>query len=391
MWTLTNQTPARVLSGSHYPRQPKAAQGTALLAVLWLSAALATIAISLADTVRGEAERSATAVDGLRSQDLAIGGLRRAILYMASGRTPRDHPPPPPPAVVGLRSQDLAIGGLRRAILYMDWGRTHPDNPRFKPPVPFFAFDFPEGQTVVDIIPETAKFNINSAPQEDLFSLLVNLGVDPARAQDIAAAIVDWRSPPPELSSSFDDFYASLHPPYLAPHARFQEIEELLSVKGVTPDLFYGTWQPTPEGAPQHLSLRTGLGECVSVFGATRQFDVNTAPPAVLAAVGVPPEGVAALVQQRRAQAFLTPADLAPFAQIAGPGFARLRIGGYTMFTLRSTARLRLVNGQLSDLRRTVAAQVKFLPAGYDTSYHILRWYDTAVGQASGHVSPDLH
>jgi hypothetical protein len=127
------------------------------------------------------------------------------------------------------------------------------------------------------------------------------------------------------------------------------------------------------------------------VFGATRQFDVNTAPPAVLAAVGVPPEGVAALVQQRRAQAFLTPADLAPFAQIAGPGFARLRIGGYTMFTLRSTARLRLVNGQLSDLRRTVAAQVKFLPAGYDTSYHILRWYDTAVGQASGPVSPDLH
>src|ERR1039458_1213239 len=254
MWTLTNQTPARVLSGSHYPRQPKAAQGTALLAVLWLSAALATIAISLADTVRGEAERSATAVDGLRSQDLAIGGLRRAILYM-------------------------------------DWGRTHPDNPRFKPPVPFFAFDFPEGQTVVDVIPETAKFNINSAPQEDLFSLLVNLGVDPARAQDIAAAIVDWRSPPPELSSSFDDFYASLHPPYLAPHARFQEIEELLSVKGVTPDLFYGTWQPTPEGAPQHLSLRTGLGECVSVFGATRQFDVNTAPPAAGAARGGRPAG----------------------------------------------------------------------------------------------------
>jgi type II secretory pathway component PulK len=239
-------------------------RGTALLAVLWLSAALATIAISLADTVRGEAERSATAVDGLRSQDLAVGGLRRAILYM-------------------------------------DWGRRHPDNPAFKPPVPFFAFDFPEGQTMVDIVPETAKFNINSAQPGDLFRLLANLGVDPASAQEIAAAIVDWRSaPPPDISSPFDGFYASLHPPYLAPHTRFQEIEELLSVKGVTPDLFYGAWQPTPEGATQHLSLRTGLGECVSVFGATSQFDVNTAPPAVLAAVGIPPEGVAALVQQQR-------------------------------------------------------------------------------------------
>jgi len=318
--------------GRHGPNR-----GSALLAVLWLSAALATIAISLADTVRGEAERSATAVDGLRSQDLAIGGLRRAILYM-------------------------------------DWGRKYPD--RFKPPGPFFTFDFPEGQTIVDIIPETAKFDINATQPADLFSLLLNLGVDPARAQDIVAAIVDWRSaPPPTFSSPFDSFYASLHPPYLAPHTRFQEIEELLSVRGVTPDIFYGGWQPAPEGATQHLSRRTGLAECVSVFGATTQFDVNTAPPAVLAAAGVPPPGVAALVQQRRVQPFLTPADLAPFADIAGPGFTHLRIGGYTIFTLRSAARVRLANGQLSDLRRTVAALVKFLPVG-DTSYHILRWYD---------------
>ena len=331
-----------------------AAQGSALLAVLWLSAALATIAISLADTVRGEAERSATAVDGLRSQDLAVGGLRRAILYM-------------------------------------DWGRSHPDNPRFKPPVPFFAFDFPEGQTVVDVLPEDAKFDINAAVPGDLFNLLVNLGVDAARAQDITAAIVDWRAPPPGGSSPFDDFYASRRPPYRAAHARFQEIEELLSVVGVTPDLFYGTWQPAAEGSGQHLALRTGLADCVSVFGATRQFDVNTAAPAVLAAIGIPPEGVAALVQQRRAHAFLTQTDLAPFAEIAGPGFARLRVGGLSIFTLRSTARLRLVNGQLSDLRRTVGAQVAFLGGNSDSSYHILRWYDTPVGQASAPRPPDLH
>ena len=112
------------------------------------------------------------------------------------------------------------------------------------------------------------------------------------------------------------------------------------------------------------------------MFGSIGQFDVNTAPPAVLATLGIPPEGVAALVQQRRAQPFLKPDDLTPFAQIAGPGFTRLRIGGLTMFTLRSTARVRLANGQLSDLRRSVAALVKFLPPTFDTSYHILRWYD---------------
>ena len=314
------------------------ARGTALLAVLWLSAALATIAISLADTVRGEAERSATAVDGLRSQLLAEGGLRRAILYM-------------------------------------DWGRTHPNIAQFKPAGPFFAFDFPEGQAVVDIVPENSKFNINTVTPDNLFRLLVNLGVQPDRAQEIAAAIVDWRSPTPQ--SAFDDFYASLAPPYRAPHANFQDVEELLSVKGITPDLYYGAWQTAPLGAAQHLALRTGLGDCVSVFGAAGQFDVNTAAPAVLATVGVPPEGVAALVQQRRVQPFLKPGDLAPFASIAGPGFSHLTVGGITMFTLRSTARLRLANGQLSDLRRTVGALVKYAPPSNDTTYHILRWYDT--------------
>jgi general secretion pathway protein K len=346
----SNQLPASV----HRPRRTNSARGSALLAVLWLSAALATIAISLADTVRGEAERSATAVDGLRSQDLAIGGLRRAILYM-------------------------------------DWARSYPNNPVYKPPVPYYVFDFPEGQTVVEVIPENSKFDINAAQPADLFNLLANLGVDPARAQDIAAGIVDWRAQPPGGASAFDDFYASLRPPYPAPHARFQEIEELLSVRGVTPDLFYGKWQTAPDGSAQHLALRTGLADCVSVFGGTRQFDVNAAPPAVLATIGVPPEGIAALVDRRRAQPFVLQGDLAPYAAVAGAGFSRLRVGGFTTFTLRSTARVRLANGQLSDLHRTVGALVKFLGRNYDSSYHILRWYDTVVGQASGPVPANVH
>ena len=327
----------RTSKDSHAPHR-----GSALLAVLWLSAALATIAFSLAGTVRGEAERSATAVDGLRSEDLAVGGLRRAILYM-------------------------------------DWGRRHPDNPRFKPPVPYFAFDFPEGQAVVDVVPEDAKLNINGAQPDVLFALIANLGVSPSAAQEIAAAIVDWRGPPPPLTdSAFAGFYASLEPPYVAPHANFQDVEELLSVKGITPDLFYGTWLLAPEDSPQHLSLRSGLAECVSVYGGVGQYDANTAPPAVLAAIGVPPAGVSALVQQRQVHPFVQQSDLDPFAQIAAPGFSRLRIGGYTMFTLRSTARMRLPNGQLSDMRRSVAALVKFLPYGFETTYHILRWYNRA-------------
>jgi len=313
-----------------------------LLAVLWLSAALSAVAFSLANTVRGETERAATAVDGLRSEYLAGAALRRAILYM-------------------------------------DWARKHPEEPRLKPPGAAYPFTFPEGETVVEIIPETSKLSLNQASGEDLLRLLMSLGLDEGHAQEIVAAIIDWRSPSPAGPSPFDGYYQILRPPFHAPHAPFQEVEELLSVRGVTPDIYYGTWARAPEGTPRRLLARNGLADCVSVFGSTGQFDVNTAPPAVLTAIGVAPDAIAAIVERRRVSAFRTPGDLAAFAQSAGPGFGRLRIGGNSIFTLRATARLRLANGQLSDLRRTVAAQVKLMPPGYDASYHILRWYDNAT------------
>src|SRR5256885_11992400 len=56
-------------------------RGGALLAVLWLSAALSAIAFSLANTVRGEDERTSTAGVGLRSYYLAQAGIDRGILY----------------------------------------------------------------------------------------------------------------------------------------------------------------------------------------------------------------------------------------------------------------------------------------------------------------------
>ncbi len=316
----------------------KFTRGGALLAVLWLSAGLAAIAFALANTVRGETERASTAVDGLRSQYLATGALRRAILYM-------------------------------------DWARMHPDAVRFKPAGTVYPFEFPVGAATVEVIPETAKLNINTAKREDLFQLLIALGVDPGRSQEIVEAIADWRTAA-QSPTPFDAFYESLQPPFHAPHAPLAEIEELLAVQGMTPDIFYGTWDRAPQGAAQRFYPRPGLRDCVSIFGATDQFDVNTAPAPVLLAAGVPPEGVAALLQQRRVSVFQSQADLQPLAEVAGPGFPRLGVGGHSMFTLRATARLRLPNGQLSDMRRTVAALVKLMPPGYDSSYHILRWYD---------------
>jgi hypothetical protein len=104
--------------------------------------------------------------------------------------------------------------------------------------------------------------------------------------------------------------------------------------------------------------------------------DVNTADAAVLLAIGIPPAAVQSIVRERRTQWF-TQSRLDGLTSSLGPGAGKLRREGNSILTIRATARVRLANGQLSDMKRTVAGQVKYMPAGFDSPIHILRWYDT--------------
>jgi len=317
-------------------------RGSALLAVLWLSAALAAIAFAMSVTVRGETERTATAVDDLRSYYLASGGVERAAMELLWS------------AAYGMEKRLIPRGSA------------------------FIDYQFPSGVAHVEMIPETAKLDVNKASLADLVNLLMALGVDPGRAAEIAGAILDWRRPG-AAGSPLDSYYLSLNPSFQPPHASFEEIEELLLVKGVTPDLFYGTWAPAANTDPAagRLVRHAGLNDCLTVYGTDdRRVDVNTAEPAVMAAVGVDAAAIQAILQHRLSN----PNDehMLEFAQSVGAGGGRLRSEGNAIVTFRSTARLRLANGQLSDMRRTVGAQVKYMVFGSPTPYDFLRWYDTA-------------
>ena len=148
-------------------------------------------------------------------------------------------------------------------------------------------------------------------------------------------------------------------------------------MRGVTPDIYYGTYAPAAESGAEdapRLMPRAGLANCLSVFGSRDRVDANTAPPAVLAAIGLSPDAIAALVAQRNVAPF-SPEQLVPLLETLGPSANRLRLGGNTIFTLRATARPWLADGRLSDLRRTLAAQVKYMSTGSEP-IQVLRWYD---------------
>ena len=61
-------------------------RGSALLTVLWLTAALAAIGLAVANNVRGETERASTNVDDTKAYFLARGAIERALLHMQWGQ-----------------------------------------------------------------------------------------------------------------------------------------------------------------------------------------------------------------------------------------------------------------------------------------------------------------
>ena len=228
-------------------------RGSALLTVLWISAALAAIGFALANTVRGETERVSTTVDDLRAYYLASGAVERAaieVLWSAVAQTDRKLPK----------------------------GTTRVD------------YTFQSGMAHVEIIPEAAKLDVNSVPPDQLARLLEGLGVPGERIGAIVEGVTAWRA---GRGSSFSSLPG---PTFPGAGTSFQEIEEILAVRGVTPDLFYGNYVPAPDAAlPDHARLvrRSGLVDCLSVFGSKNgQVDANTADPAVLHALGMPDSGI---------------------------------------------------------------------------------------------------
>ncbi|MCX6632184.1 MAG: hypothetical protein NTW28_31625 [Candidatus Solibacter sp.] len=317
-------------------RKGATTRGSALLMVLWISAALAAVAFSLANTVRGETDRTSTSLDEVRGYYLAAGAVDRAAVELL-------------------------------------WSVSSPEKRRIKQGSASVDYTFPTGVAHVELIPETAKLDVNTVLPDRLMRLVTALGVEPGTAMEITHGILARRGGAggaPSLPPG---------PSFPGPGASLQEVEELLSVRGITPEVFYGTYIPVqgdPGRGEPRLIRRNGLVDCLSVFGSRNQVDANTADPAVLSAIGLTPGGVQLLLQQRR-MAPLTPERLGQLVPMLGPAGQMLRLEGNSILTIRATAQVRLPNGQLSDMKRTVAALVKYMPPSYPTPIHILRWYDT--------------
>ncbi|NNN05279.1 MAG: hypothetical protein HKL90_05205 [Elusimicrobia bacterium] len=123
--------------------------------------------------------------------------------------------------------------------------------------------DDPGGTAVYGLEDESGRLNLNTASLSQLEALLGEDG------QDAAQAIIDWRQTPsdPQALSDIDSFYADLPRPYPCKHAAFESVAELRLVRAITPERY------------------RRLRPWVTVHG--RRVNINTAPRAVLLALGL--------------------------------------------------------------------------------------------------------
>jgi len=139
--------------------------------------------------------------------------------------------------------------------------------------------DFPLGGGTISLrmVDLDRKFNLNLgliAP-EFLNAALLIAGVESSNALSIVEVIQDWQDADdtPRANGAESDYYLTLDPPHAAKNGPFDDVAELLMVKGVTPQMFFGS---TNAGASA-----VGLKDLFTPVSG-RFVNINTASPEVM-------------------------------------------------------------------------------------------------------------
>lgn len=242
-------------------------RGIALLVVLWVTAILTVTVFSFSVLTRAEGQGTVAFKEGLEKRLLAEAGIERGILEMVHRAVHR--------------SQTVLIEGRE------PWSLDGT------------AYDVALGRGgfTVRLSDETGKISLNGLTDASgiiLKNLLVRQGTAPEEADIVVDSILDWKDGDDlhRLHGAETDYYRSLAKPYGARNADFETLEELILVRGVTPEMLYGT------------DRRRGLVHLLTVHDKSGRINLQTAPREVLEALpGMDAETLERTLDFRRATA----------------------------------------------------------------------------------------
>jgi general secretion pathway protein K len=132
--------------------------------------------------------------------------------------------------------QAAADGAVARAMFALQTAH----DPAFRPDGVERVVRIGETPVLLRISNEYDRVNLNTASLALLRALLIAVGLEPARADALTAAILDWRTAGPvaRRGGAKAPEYQTAGLGYAPPGAPFQSVDELRDVLGMTPALF---------------------------------------------------------------------------------------------------------------------------------------------------------
>ncbi|HXX57401.1 MAG TPA: hypothetical protein VEI96_05315 [Thermodesulfovibrionales bacterium] len=311
-------------------------EGIALLLVLWVLTILMVIVLSFSFMTKTETSATLSFKDGIEKRFLAEAGIERGIMEVFY-RTVN-------------KGQTVILEGLE---VWKTDGTPYSDQ-------------IGDGSYTVRIIDESGKINLNGLSDGNaiiLRQLLINMGVQEDNVNIIVDSILDWKDPNKgmhRLNGAGDEYYESLPNPYEAKHADFDTLEELLLVKGMTPDILYGNAEKRGlidflAVIPTSAAPAAGGGFPGAAAGAAvgALININAAPREVLLAVpGMTPEIVESIMSFRETKEIQNPQaeggipqDSVKFFSTSGNGPYAIEAVGHrekekTGYTVKATVAL---------------------------------------------------
>jgi general secretion pathway protein K len=139
------------------------------------------------------------------------------------------------------------------------------------------------------------KFNINSAREPILQQALMLMGVDAGQMTPVINCILDWIDPDDltRIQGAESSEYQAMDPPYLAKNGPIDDMSELLLIKNITPELYWGAactnhspaaFQPRASYFAAGMAVSTVNSGLVDLFTplSSGRLNVNTASADVL-------------------------------------------------------------------------------------------------------------
>ena len=256
-------------------------KGSILILTLWVLSFLTIFAVGLSYNVSGQLRMASHFQDRLKAYYLANAGIERAIVELAADQTPASDSLN---EVWANNEEFFKEAPIGNGYITLSYTMTMVgENEEAESGEDESEEDGAQQVVFYGVMDENSRVNINKVPVNILEILLERIAdLDKGEAAEIANAIVDWRDTDIVISpgGAESSYYEGLEVPYECKNGEFQAIEELLLVKGMTPEIF------------------SKLQNVITIYGEGK-ININTVDATTLYGLGLDMDFAEAVVEFR--------------------------------------------------------------------------------------------